>query len=203
MKTSIRTLLIIIALTLLVGLAGLVWLGSRPDEPDEPFGESVSDTSGGSSFQVRVVVPRLARPFAGIFPDWVVKKLDGTPSELRFDNTSPGAQMASVGPGQLELRADGWNLFIETDGEGRVAPGTHLVFPLALGGRQVRLDCRPADRANGYLLTTTRAGSDELSGSFLVEVATCTNAESGKTTNWPPSPLTVRGSFAGLPSGRR
>ena len=96
-----------------------------------------------------------------------------------------------------ELTADGWDLFIETNGEGRVAPGTRLVFPLGLGGRRVRLDCQPADRATGYLRTTTRAGSDELGGRFLVELAICKNAESGKTINWPPAPLTVRRSFAG------
>ena len=194
-----KTSLIIIALALLAGLACFVWLRSRPDEPDEPVGESVSDTSRDPSFEVRVVVPRLARPLAGILPDWVVGKLDGTPSELRFDHTSRGAQIGSVGHDRLELRADGWDLFIETDGEGRVAPGTRLVFPLALGGRHVRLSCRPADRAIGYLRTTTRLGSEELGGSFLVELATCKNAESRKGIEWPPAPLTVRGSFVGPP----
>jgi hypothetical protein len=203
MKKSIKTSLIIIALALLACLAWLVWLGSRLAEPDETVAESVLDTSQGPSFEVRVVVPRLARPLAGILPDWVVKKLDGTPSELRFDHRSRGAQIGSVGHDRVELRADGWDLLIETDGEGRVAPGTRLVFPLALGGRQVRLSCRPADRATGYLSTTTRAGSDELGGRFLVELATCTNADSGKAVNWPPAPLTVRGSFVGQPHGRR
>jgi len=196
-KKSIKTSLIIIALALLACLAWLVWLGSRPDEPDDTVGASVSDTSRGPSFEVRVVVPRLARPLAGVLPDWVVRKLDGTPSELRFDHTSRGAKIGSVGHDRVELRADGWDLFIETDGEGRVAPGTRLVFPLALGGRQVRLSCRPADPATGYLSTTTRAGSDELDGRFLVELATCKNAESGKAIEWPPAPLTVRGSFVG------
>jgi hypothetical protein len=198
MKTSMKTLLIIIALGLLACLVWLVWLGSRPDEP---VAQSVSDTSRGPSFEVRVVMPRSGLPLGGILPDWLVGKLDGTPSELRFDHTSRGAQIGSVGHHRVELRADGWDLFIETDGEGRVAPGTRLVFPLALGGRKVRLSCRPADRAAGYLSTTTRAGSDELGGSFLVELATCKNAESGKTTNWPPAPLTVSGSFVG-PSQR-
>jgi hypothetical protein len=67
----------------------------------------------------------------------------------------------------------------------------------------VRLDCRPADRASGYLRTTKRAGSEDLGGSFLVELANCKNAESGKTTNWPPRPLTLRGRFQDLPPGRR
>ena len=200
MKTPMKTSLIIIALALLACLACLVWLGSRPDEP---AGESVSDTSQGPSFEVRVVVPRSGLPLGGILPDALVKKLDGTPRELRFDHTSSGAQIGSVGPDRLELSADGWNLFIETDGEGRVAPGTHLVFPLGLGGRQVRLSCRPADRATGYLRTTTRVGSDELDGRFLVELATCENVETGKAIEWPPAPLSVRGSFEGLPHGRR
>ncbi len=196
MKTSLS----IIALGLLACLVWLVWLGSRPDEP---VAESVSDTSRGPSFEVRVVMPRSGLPLGGILPDSLLKKFDGTPRELRFDHTSSGAQIGSIGPDRLELRADGWDLFIETDGELRVAPRTHLVFPLGLGGRQVRLSCRPADRATGYLRTTTRAGSDELGGSFLVELATCKNAESGKTTNWPPAPLTVRGSFVGPPHVRR
>jgi len=203
MKTSMKTSLIIIALGVLVCFVCLVWLGSRPDEPDEPFGASVSDTSRGPSFEVRVVMPRSALPLGGILPDALVEKLDATPRELRFDHTSSGAQIGSVENDRLELRADGWDLFIETDGEGRVAPGTRLVFPLGLGGRRVRLDCRPADRATDYLRTTTRAGSDELGGRFLVELATCENAETGKAIEWPPAPLTLRGSFEGLPHGRR
>ena len=202
MKTSIKTSLIIIALALVACLVWLFWRGSRPDEPDETITESVSDTSRGPSFEVRVVMPRSGLPFGGILPDALVKKLDGTPRELRFDHTSPGAQIVRVEHHRVELRADGWDLLIETDAEGRVAPGTRLVFPLALGGRHVRLNCRPADSAIGYLSTTPRAGSDELGGRFLVKLATCENAESGKTINWPPAPLTLRGSFERLPHGR-
>ena len=199
-KTSMKTSLIIIALAL---LACLVVLRSRPDEPDEPVGVSVSDTSRGPSFEVRVVMPRGGLPLGGILPDWLVEKYDLTPRELRFDHTSRGAKIGSIEHNRLELSADGWDFFIETDSEGRITSGTHLVFPTGLGGRQVRLNCRPADRATGYLSTTTRAGSDELGGRFLIELATCKNAESGKTINWPPAPLTVRGSFVGPPHGRR
>jgi hypothetical protein len=187
MKTSGKTWLIIIALGL---LACLVVLRSRPDEP---VAASVSDTSRGPSFEVHVVKPLSARPLFGLLPD----------GELRFDDTSRGAEIGSVGHDRLELSADGWDLFIEIDGEGRVAPGTRLVFPLELGGRQVKLRCRPADPGIGHLQTTTRAGSDELGGSFLIELATCENAESGKAIEWPPAPLTVRGSFEGLPHRRR
>jgi hypothetical protein len=199
MKTS----LMIIALALLGCLAGLIWLGSRLDA-GEPVGENVFDTSQGPAFEVHVVVPRGGLPLGGILPDWLVEKYDLTPRELRFDHTSRGAKSGSIEHNRIELSADGWNLFIETDAEGRVAPGTHLVFPLGLGGTRLRLNCRrPADRATGFLRTTTRAGSDELDGRFLVELATCKNAESGKAIEWPPAPLTVRGSFAGLPQGRR
>lgn len=204
MKTSMKTSLIIIALALLAGFVCLVWLGSRPAKQDaEPVGASVSDTSSGPAFEVRVVMPRSGLPLGGILPDWLVKKHDLTPRELRFDHTSSGAQIVSIEQDRLEVRADGWDLIIETDGEGRVAPETHLVFPIALGGRRMRLNCRPADPATGYLRTTTRAGSDDLGGRFLVELATCKNAESGKATNWPPAALIVRGSFVGPLHGRR
>lgn len=196
MKTSIKISLIVIALALLGSLVVLMFR-SRSDKPDDLVGESVLDTSQGPAFEVRVVMPRGGLPLFGILPDWVVKKHNLTPRELRFDHTSPGASIGSIGHDRLELSADGWKLFIETDGEGRVAPGTYLVFPTGLGGRQVTLNCRPADRANGYLSNNTRAGSDQLGGRFLVELAICKNAESGKTINWPPAPLTVRGSFAG------
>lgn len=192
--------LIIIPLALLACLAGLVWYGSRPDDS---IAESVLDTSRGPAFVVRVVMPRSGLPLGGILPDWFVRTHDLTPRELRFDHTSPGAKIGVVRQHWLELIADGWDFFIEIDGEGRVAPGTHLEFPLGLGGRQVRLDCRPADRATGYLRTTARAGTERLDGRFLVELVTCKNAESGKTTNWPPAPLTVSGSFVDLPPGRR
>ena len=182
---------IIIAVVL---LACVAWLGSRVNKP---VAEGVLDPSQGPAFEVHVVMPRGGLPLFGILPEWVVKKHNLTPHELRYDHTSPGARIGTIRHDRLELSADGWELFIETDGEGRVAPATYLVFKTGLGGRQVRLNCRPADRAKGYLSTTTRAGSDDLDGRFVVEFATCKNAESGKTIDWPPAPLTVRGSFVG------
>jgi hypothetical protein len=87
------------------------------------------------------------------------------------------------------------------------------VFPMKLAEKQYSLRCRPADRANGSLNTTARAGSDVLDGRFLVELAKCENAETGKILDteaggnpgqaWPSAPLTLRGSFRGLPLGRR
>lgn len=197
MKTSVKaSLLVVVALAL---LACLAWLVSPPDVP---VGASVSGTSRGPSFDVRVVKPRLARPLFGLIPEALFKSTDYG-GQQRFDHTSRGAEIGSVGHDRLELRAEGWHLSVEIDGEGRVAPGTHLVFPLELAGRQRSLRCRPAERAVGYLRTAKRADSDVLDGSFLVELAACKNDESGKAIGWPPSPLTVRGSFEGLPPGRR
>jgi len=138
------------------------------------------------------------RAFFGILPTTLEAKVFGG-GELRFDHTSRGAKIGNVGHDRLELSADGWNLFIEINAEGRVAPGTRLVFPIEIAEKQWTLRCRPADRATGYLRTITRAGSDELGGSFLIELATCKNAESGKAIEWPPAALTVSGRFEGLP----
>jgi hypothetical protein len=205
-KTSGKASLTIIALAL---LACLVWLGSRPAEPDAA---SVSDASRSPSFEVRVERPRIDRFLYGILPAKVEEKLLGG-GELRFDHASRGAKIGSVGRDRLELSADGWDLFVETDGEGRIAPGTRLVFPIEIADVRRTLRCRPADATTGYLHAATRAGSDVLDGRFLVELAACVNAETGKIIDteaganpgqaWPSAPLTVRGSFAGLPQGRR
>lgn len=202
MKTSKKTWLIIFALAL---LGCLVWLVLRPGEPDAA---SVPDASRGPSFEVRVEKPRMDRFLGGILPAGLEAKLIGG-GELRFDHASRGAHVGSVKPDRLELRADGWNLLIELDGEGRIAPGTHLVFPIEIAEKQWTLRCRPAERATGYLHATPRPGSDVLDGRFLIELATCVNAETGKILDteaggnpgdaWPSSPLTLRGSFASLP----
>jgi hypothetical protein len=202
----VKASLIIIALAL---LACLVWLVSRPDEP---VGASISETSRGPSFEVHVEKPRMDRFLGGILPAKLEAKLLGG-GELRFDHASRGAHVGSVGHDRLELRAEGWDLLIETDGQGRVAPGTRLVFPIEIAEKKYTLRCRPADRANGYLHSNARAGSDVLDGRFLIELAACVNAETGKILDteaggnpgdaWPSSPLTLRGSFAGLPHVRR
>jgi hypothetical protein len=194
-----RTWLVIITLALLACLAVIGW---RPDKPP-----------AAGSFEVRVEKPLSARPLGGLFG--LIPADD-----LAFNHASRGAAIGLVGHDRLKLRAEGWDFSIEIDGEGRVAPGTRLVFPswLERGGRPVTLRCRPADRGikipgfkgwrsrveswdrdTGYLRITTPAGADEFSGHFLVELDTCENAESGKVLEWPPAPLTVRGRFDRLP----
>jgi hypothetical protein len=65
----------------------------------------------------------------------------------------------------------------------------------------------------GHLKVAEREGSGELEGSFVVELAACESAETGKILDteaggrpgdaWPQEPLALRGSFAGLPRVRR
>ncbi|MBS1791341.1 MAG: hypothetical protein JST85_26755 [Acidobacteria bacterium] len=186
---------IIIALIL---LASLLLFGLRPNEPPAP---NFSNTTG-PAFVVNVVKPRIARPLFGILPTKLEEKLEGI-SERRFDHTSPGARAGNIAPNRLELSADGWALLIETDDQGKIAAGTYLVYTREISEKQRRLRCRPANQPTGYLRTTSGASSDVLDGSFLVEVATCENDETGRVIGWPPAPITVRGSFKGLPQSPR
>ena len=161
---------------------------------------------------MQVEKPRIDRAFFGVLPIKLEEKLFGG-GELRFGHASRGAQVGGVGHDRIELRADGWDLLIETDGRGGIAQGTRLVFPIEIAEVRRTLRCRPAEPAVGHLHAAARAGSDALDGSFLVELAACVNAETGKILDteaganpgdaWPQEPLTLRGSFAGLPPGRR
>src|SRR5215510_3713127 len=185
---------IIIALALL--LAGIVALRLRREKT---IGPSVSETSrliGGLAFEVQIEMPAFNSGRAPWEIPGVILGFDRGP---RFDQASPGAQVGKVAPDHIELSADGgWDLLIETDGEGRLTRETHVAFPIKLGGRPLNFNCRPADLTIGYLHTTARTGSDEVEGSFQLEVAICKNTASGKTAAWPYQPLRVRGNFAGL-----
>src|SRR6185295_15537310 len=189
-----RTLVISISLALL--LAAIVVLRLRREKP---IGSSLSETSrsiGGPAFAVQVQMPAFNSGRAPWEIPGVILGYDHGP---RFDQASPGAQAGKIAPDHIELKADGgWDLLIETDAEGRLAHETHVAFPVKLGGRPLQFNCRPADPTVGYLHTTARTGSNELEGSFQLEIAICKNAASGKTAAWPYQPLKVRGSFAGL-----
>ena len=189
-----KILAVIIALALL--LAALIALRGRRDKP---IGPNVSETSrliGGPGFEVQVEMPAFNSGRAPWEIPGVILGYDHGP---RFDQTSPGAQVGKTAPDHIELRADGgWDVLIETDGEGRLANGTHVAFPVKLGGRPLKFNCRPADPSVGYLHTTARTDSEELEGDFQLEVAICKNAVSGKTAAWPYQPLKIRGNFAGL-----
>ena len=203
-----KTLLIIIPLVLLLCLLVVVWLLLRPNEPDAA---SVANTSQGPAFTVSVEKPRMDRFLGGILPTRLEDKLIGG-GQLRFDQASRGARIGSAGSNRLEIGADGWDLLIQTDSAGQVAPGTRLVFPIEIAEKQWTLRCRPADQPVGYLQVSSRPGSDMLDGRFLIELAKCEDAQTGQILDteaggspgqaWPSSPLTLRGSFAGLPPRR-
>jgi len=186
-------LIIAIALALLVCL---LLLSSQPPDPVAPM---ELDTSQGPAFEVQVVKPRINRPLFGLLPEG---RFGFPASTLTFGHASPGAEIGRVEPDRLEFRADGWDLLIEFDGDGHVAPGTRLVFPIELANKQMNLRCRIAEGASGHLSITTLAGSDELAGSFVVKLANCELADTGKAVEWPAAALTVRGSFAGVPRER-
>jgi hypothetical protein len=190
-----KTLLIIVGLVLLLACIGLLRLRRH-----KPAAASLSETSrtiGGPAFEVQVELPLFNSGRAPWeIPGVILGYSDRGP---RFDQASPGANAGKIAPDHLELSAqDGWDVLIGTDREGQIAQGTHVAFPVKLGGRPLKFNCRPADPPVGYLHTNTRPGSDELEGNFQLEITTCKNAVSGKTAAWPYQPLKVSGSFAGL-----
>jgi hypothetical protein len=189
-----KILVVIIALVLLLAL--IVALRLRPDRPT---GSRVAETSrliGGPAFEVLVEMPAFNSGRAPWEIPGVILGYDHGP---RFDQASPGSKVRKVAPNHIELSADGgWDILIATNGEGLLAEETHIAFPVKLGGRPLKFNCRPADLRAGYLQTNARTSADELEGSFQLEVAICKNAVSGKTAAWPYQPLKVRGNFAGL-----
>jgi hypothetical protein len=189
-----KIVVIIISLALL--LAALITLRRLREKP---IGQSVSETSrliGDRAFEVQVEMPAFNSGRAPWEIPGVILGYDRGP---RFDQASPGAQVGKIAPDHIELRADGgWDLLIETDAEGRLAYETHVAFPVKLGGRALRFNCRLANPTVGYLHTTARKDSTELEGNFQLEIAVCKNTASGKTAAWPYQPLMVRGDFAGL-----
>jgi hypothetical protein len=106
MKRPVKTSLIIVALALLACGAWLVWLGSRPNELDGPVAANVSENSRSPSFAVRIIMPRLGLPLGGILPDFLVRKLGGTPSELRFDHSSPRAAVPRLRSELFQVMVD-------------------------------------------------------------------------------------------------
>lgn len=188
--------------------------GAGPDGAG-PDGTEV-DPKFAAVFEVRIERPRAARPLFGILPDSIEEEMmDGVES---FDQTSPGAELdvaelnvaeldlagpGFAGPGRFEASANGWQLVLQVGGQGRLAAGSQLVFPFAVGGRQVSLRCHPARPPIGFLRAVRSPDSRQIEGSFRIELSDCENAASGRPVDWPPSPpfglsrapLTVAGRF--------
>ena len=189
-----KLLVIFIALALL--LACIVVLRLRTDKPAGPRVLETSRLIGGPAFEVQVEMPAFN---SGRAPWEIPGVILGRDRGPRFDQASPGAKVGKIAPDHIELSADGgWEILIATDSAGRLAETTHVAFPVKLGGRPLKFNCRPAGPTFGYLHFNANPGSEQLEGSFELEVATCKNAVSGKTAAWPYKPLRVRGNFAGL-----
>jgi hypothetical protein len=187
-----KILLIIVGLTLLLAVL-LLMLRRRTEQS---LNRSVTSAQDGT-FLVQVERPA----FSGR-PIWEVPRaiLGDGDRDLRFDDMTPGAKVEYVGPTGLEVSADGgWALVIVSDDQGRVLPGTHLIFTLSLPRRDpLKLNCRPADPAVGHFNATARVASDRFDGDFLLKLPACQNAVSRKNTAGLPT-FTVRGGFKGLP----
>ena len=185
-----KTLLIIAALALF--LAGLILLFLRW-RSNQLNTTSLAGAPDGS-FVLQVEKPLLSLRAPWEIPRAVFGDRD---SDLRIRQTSPGVQVGAVTTKRLELTADGgWDLVIESDGQGKVLESTQMTFPISFGGRHFKFKCRHADAGVGYFNTTAR--EDKLDGTFLLRLTQCKNVVSGKNTAGLP-PFPVRGSFKGLP----
>jgi len=186
---------ILVPLGLLAGLAFVLSLSLGVFRPDRPIATIVPGSSTGPSFVVQIIRPRLGLPLGGILPPQIF----GQEAHLGFESASPGASIGTVGPGRLELGAEGWNMVLALDAEGRVTSETQVDFEFVFENRLQKVRCRPDDPAIGTLRTTRLAETGELSGSFDVELARCENVDTGNVLGWPPKPLVLHGSFDRLP----
>ena len=185
-----KTFLIILGLALLLGCV-LVFTFRR----ESRVTQRAPLTSEGPWFEIAVEAPIFNSRPPWEIPGVILGTRERGP---KLNQNSPGVRIGNITTHRLELSAEGgWDFLIETDSEGRLTPATHIAFPIAIGGRPNKFDCRPADPPVGYL-DTKGADSGEIEGSFAVEVMRCINVKSGKTAQWPYSPLPVRGNFAGL-----
>ena len=192
---SKKSLILIIVVALII-LAGVALLLRR--RADQTVTARIANAKDGSFFV------QVERPILSGRPIWDVPRalFGDRDSELRFGDQSPGAKFGDARFNHVELKADGWELVIESNGQGEISTGTHLVFTLPLPGRNLRLDCRPSEPADGHFLTTLQTGSDKIDGGFIVLLTRCKNADSGKNTAGLPS-FTLRGGFKGLPQSPR
>jgi hypothetical protein len=190
---SKKTVLVILGVALLLGC--VLVLRFRRERRVTQGTQGAPQTSEGPWFEIAVEAPLLNSRPPWEIPGVILGTRERGP---KLNQNSPGVRIGNITSQRLELSAEGgWDFLIETDSEGRLTPATHIAFPIAIGGRPNTFNCQPADPPVGYL-DTKGADSGEIEGSFVVEVMRCINVKSGKTAQWPYSPLPVRGNFAGL-----
>ena len=163
--------------------------------PDRPIPTIEPGSSTGPAFAVQIIRPRMGLPLGGLLPP----RLFGQEAHLGFDSASTGARIRALSAEHVELRADGWQLTLLLDGQGRVKGETEAVFELLFREQLRKVRCRPGDPAVGSLETTVLNEAGELSGSFDIELARCEDAKTGKPLGWPPKPLVLHGSFDRIP----
>jgi hypothetical protein len=185
-----KKVLIVISLALLSTVVLLLFLKWRSNQINTLSLDAAPDGS---------FVMQIEKPILSLRAPWEVPRAvfgDRDP-DLRLRQTSPGVKFVTVTPQRFELTADGgWDLLIESDGQGRVLQGTRLIFPISYGGGSHTFDCPHADTNVGYFKTTARG--DKLDGTFYLRLTQCTNFVSQKRTSGLP-PFPVRGNFKGLP----
>lgn len=184
-RTGMKPSWILLSLLLLVGSFVVSY------RPDRPLATIAPGSSSGPAFVVQVIRPRLGLPLGGIVPP----QFFGIEAHLGFDSQSAGAYTGNFGPGRLELGAEGWDLVLVFNGDGRVAPETQVVFELKFEEQLRRVRCRPGDPVVGTFSTSVLAESGERSGSFDIELVRCEDAETGAPLGWPPKPFVLHGSF--------
>ena len=132
-------------LVLFVGIVVLVFLTLNLYRPDSPLSKISPGTSSEPTFVVQVIRPREGLPLGGLLPP----QLFGVDAQLGFDSASEGA-MYSVGQERIELSADGWELKLVFDSDGRVTAETEIVFELIFQDRDRKVRCRPATRPSAH-----------------------------------------------------
>lgn len=184
------------AFMLFVGFVVLVFLTLNLYRPDSPLPTISPGTSSEPTFVVQVIRPREGLPLGGLLPP----QLFGVDAQLGFDSAFEGARHG-VGQDRIELGANGWELKLAFDNDGRLTAETEIVFVLIFEDHDRKVRCRPGDPAIGTLKSIKLEKSGELSGYFDVELSTCEDAETGEPLGWPPKPFVLHGSFDRLPVG--
>ena len=182
-------------LALFVGIVIVLSLFFNLYRPDSPLPKIPTGTSSEPTFVVQVIRPWEGLPFGGLLPP----ELLGVDARLGFDSATEGAKYR-IGEERIELSADGWELTLVFDMDGRVTAETEIVFKLVFEDRNRTVRCRPGDLTIGKLKIDKLEETGELSGYFDIELSNCEDAETGKPLGWPPRPFVLHGSFDRLGS---
>lgn len=162
----------------------------RPDSPMKPIAPGSSATP---SFAVQVIRPRAALPLGGLLPP----QLFGVDAALGFDSESPASRYLHTNE-LLNLSSASWRLCLVLDKAGTIQSESEVVFDVVFQNQIRRVRCKPAAQPLGTFQTREDA-PNEFSGTFVLELPFCEDAETRQSLGWPPRPFLLRGSFDRLP----